>query len=53
MLVLTAEFSTMMEEGGEAFRNAMIELSILTAMVLVLVLSLTLLRRRGNVAVER
>jgi uncharacterized membrane protein (DUF373 family) len=47
ILVLTAEFSTMVEEGGEAFRNAMLELSILTAMVLALVGALAILRRRA------
>lgn len=46
ILVLTAEFSEMVQEGGEAFRNGMIELGILTAMVLALVAALALLRHR-------
>jgi hypothetical protein len=46
ILVLTAEFSDMIEEGGETFRNAMLELTILTVMVLVLVGALAILRRR-------
>lgn len=53
VLVLTAEFSDLMTQGDDAFRNAMFELSILTVMVLVLVLSLALLRRRGPVVAER
>ena len=53
VLVLTAEFSDLVTQGDDAFRNAMFELSILTVMVLVLVLSLALLRRRGPVAAER
>jgi uncharacterized membrane protein (DUF373 family) len=53
VLVLTAEFSDLMTQGDDAFRNAMFELSILTVMVFVLVLSLALLRRRGPVAAER
>jgi uncharacterized membrane protein (DUF373 family) len=48
ILVITAEFSNMVKEGGEAFRNAMLELSILTAMVLVLVGALAILRRRAS-----
>jgi uncharacterized membrane protein (DUF373 family) len=46
ILVLTAEFSEMVQEGGETFRNGMIELAILTAMVLALVGALAMLRRR-------
>ena len=48
MLVLTAEFSDMIGEGGDLFRNAMIELALLTLMVLALVLALVLLRRRPS-----
>lgn len=47
ILVLTAEFSGLLEKGATAFRNAMIELGILTIMVFVLVASLVMLRRRG------
>jgi uncharacterized membrane protein (DUF373 family) len=53
VLVLTAEFSDLVAQGDSTFSNAMAELAILTAMVLVLVLSLTLLRRRGAIAAER
>jgi uncharacterized membrane protein (DUF373 family) len=47
ILVLTAEFSEMIQEGGETFRNAMIELALLTVLVLALVAALMMLRRRG------
>ena len=46
ILVLTAEFSEILSQGGNAFRNAMIELGVLTFLVLALVVALTLLRRR-------
>jgi Phosphate-starvation-inducible E family len=51
VLVLTAEFSELIERGDAAFRNAMIELGLLTVMVFVLVASLVMLRRRGVPAV--
>ncbi len=51
ILVLTAEFAGMLEKGGDVFRNAMIELALLTVMVLVLVTSLVMLRRRSPQAV--
>jgi hypothetical protein len=51
ILVLTAEFADLIERGADAFRNAMIELGMLTLMVLVLVASLVMLRRRGATAV--
>jgi hypothetical protein len=51
ILVLTAEFSKMLEEGTDTFRNAMLELGVLTAMVLALVGALVLLRRRATPAV--
>jgi hypothetical protein len=44
--VLTAEFADILERGAEAFRNAMIELGILTVMIVALVVSLMLLRQR-------
>lgn len=55
ILVLTAEFSEMVEEGGDVFRNAMIELGLLAVLVLILVVALTLLRRSGarQAAAER
>lgn len=46
VLILTAEFADLLEKGPEAFRNAMIELGLLTAMIVALVASLMLLRRR-------
>ena len=45
ILVLTAEFSEMRSLGETAFRNAMIEMGVLTVMMLVLVVSLFLLRK--------
>jgi uncharacterized membrane protein (DUF373 family) len=51
ILVLTAEFSKMLEEGSDTFRNAMLELAVLTVMVLALVGALVLLRRRATPAV--
>lgn len=51
VLVLTAEFSRLMDKGAEAVRVAMVELGILTVMVVALVLSLVLLRRRHGDAV--
>jgi hypothetical protein len=50
ILVLTAEFSKLLEQGGAAFTNAMLELGLLTAMVLALVGALVLLRRRSAAA---
>jgi uncharacterized membrane protein (DUF373 family) len=46
ILILTAEFSRLLEMGEVAFRNAMIELGLLTAMVVALVASLFILRRQ-------
>jgi uncharacterized membrane protein (DUF373 family) len=46
VLVLTAEFADLMEKGDEPFRNAMIELGLLTVLIVALVVSLMLLRRR-------
>jgi len=51
--VLTAEFSELIEEGGDAFRNGMTELGVLTAMVLALVVAVALLRRRVTAPAER
>ena len=50
ILVVTAEFGTLVERGEEnQFRNAMIELGLLTVMVVALVASLRLLRKREAV----
>ena len=46
VLIITAEFAELVDKGPEAFRNAMIELGLLTAMIVALVASLMLLRRR-------
>ncbi len=50
ILVTTAEFARTIQEGGELFRNAMVELSVLTVMVVALVASLLMLRHRGSPA---
>ncbi len=46
VLVLTAEFKDLLAKGDAAFRNGMIELGLLSALILALVVSLVLLRRR-------
>jgi hypothetical protein len=52
ILVLTAEFAELADKGPEPFRNAMVELGLLIGMVLALVASLLLLKRR-TVQAER
>jgi hypothetical protein len=47
-LVLTAEFSKMVGGDADTFRNAMIELGLLTAFIAGLVVALAVLRRRPN-----
>lgn len=49
ILVLTAEFKDLLEKGEASFRNGMIELAILGALILALVVALVLLRRRPDV----
>jgi uncharacterized membrane protein (DUF373 family) len=51
ILLLTAEFPKLLEQGEAAFRHAMWELGLLTVMILVLVISVVLLRRRSEKAV--
>jgi uncharacterized membrane protein (DUF373 family) len=51
ILVLTAEFSRLEEIEAATFRNAMLELGLLTIMIVALVASLLMLRRRGPAAV--
>src|SRR5262245_53757711 len=46
ILVLTAEFKELLEKGVDAFRNGMIELGLLGFLVVALVVSLVLLRKR-------
>ena len=50
VLVLTAEFGELLEKGEHIFRNAMLELGLLTVMVIALVVALVLLRRRAPTA---
>jgi len=51
ILVLTAEFPELADKGESAVRVAMIELGVLTLMILALVASLRMLRRRDLAAV--
>jgi uncharacterized membrane protein (DUF373 family) len=51
ILVLTAEFARLLEQGEGPFRNAMLELGVLTVLIVTLVVSLRLLRTRGVAAV--
>jgi len=51
ILVLTAEFGSLMEQGETAFRYAMIELGLLTVMAGILVACLVGLRKRDKDAV--
>ena len=51
ILVITAEFGTLASQGESAFRYAMIELGLLTAMTGVLVTCLVGLRKRDKEAV--
>jgi len=46
ILVITAEFAELMDRGEAAFRNAMVELGLLTLMILVLVASIRVLKTR-------
>lgn len=46
--MVTAEFAKPAQEGGTVFLHGMLELGLRTAMVLVFVLALVLLRRRSN-----
>ena len=45
VLVLTAEFKELLQQGEAAFRNGMIELGLLSVLILALVIALVLLRR--------
>ena len=51
ILVITAEFGTLADQGESAFRYAMIELGLLTVMTGVLVTCLVGLRKRDKEAV--
>lgn len=48
VLVLTAEFKNLLQKGDVAFRNGMIELGLLSFLILALVVSLVLLRGKGE-----
>ncbi len=50
ILVVTAEFAKLAQEGGTVFLHAMLELGLLTVMVLAFVVALVLLRRRSGLA---
>ncbi len=52
VLILTAEFKELLGKGETAFRNGMIELGLLALLIVALVVSIVLLRKRA-VAVER
>ncbi|HYN87617.1 MAG TPA: phosphate-starvation-inducible PsiE family protein [Ardenticatenaceae bacterium] len=51
ILVLTAGIAELLETGEEAFRNAMLELGVMTLLTVALVASLVMLRRRHPDAV--
>lgn len=52
ILVVTAQFAVLLEKPNDvAFRNAMLELALLTVMVVALVASLLMLRKRAATAV--
>jgi len=53
ILVLTAEFPELQDKGEAAVRIAMTELGVLTLMILALVASLRMLRRRDPDAVAK
>jgi uncharacterized membrane protein (DUF373 family) len=54
ILVLTAEFTSVVDRPEAVFRNAMIELGLLTLLVVVMVISLVMLRaRRVGAVAER
>jgi len=48
ILVLTAEFPDILEKGETPFRNAMVELGLLTVLIVALVGSLVMLRPRQS-----
>lgn len=51
VLILTAEFSKITDHPDDMFRRFIVELLVLTAMILILVISLVLLRKRGVTAI--
>ena len=53
ILVLTAEFAKMLQQGEGAFRYSIVELGLLTVLIVALVVSLRLLRERHPDATAR
>jgi len=53
ILILTAEFSKPAEVVEAAFRNAMFELGLLTLLILAVVFSLFMLKKRAAVSADR
>jgi len=53
VLILTAEFSKPAEIGEAAFHNVMFELGLLTALILALVFSLSLMKRQHIASTDR
>ena len=51
VLVLTAEFAQIKEQTAEVFQHLIVELAVLTFLIVALVISLVLLRKRGVAAV--
>ena len=47
VLVLTAEFAQIKEQTAEVFQHLIVELAVLTFLIVALVVSLVLLRKRG------
>jgi len=47
VLVLTAEFAEIKEQTAEVFQHLIVELTVLTFLIVALVVSLVLLRKRG------
>src|ERR1700730_3925545 len=50
VLLLTAEFANVQEKPEAAFQHFIVELVVLTFLIVALVISLVLLRKRGDVA---
>jgi hypothetical protein len=51
ILILTAEFAEVKDESGPVFQHLIIELAVLTFLIVALVVSLVLLRKRGGAVV--
>jgi hypothetical protein len=53
ILVLTAEFAEIKDQAEPVFQHLIIELAVLTFLIMALVVSLVLLRKRGAIVAER